>query len=200
MKPLKNTTFLEAIAAAIQYEKDRFDFYLRISEELENEYIKEFFQNLAEDVEDHIKIIEDFYKRIEGTQGLPNLKQLSAIHKFHSTTILRLMRKLDRNKKLSILGDELLAIETTLREGEDATNFYSKIKNKFKDPNIKLLFQILSNYYEENKSLIESHILFLKEKNHDQESYYWQDEDLMKEAAKPVLIMKKKKKSKTKKK
>ncbi|NUM43000.1 MAG: rubrerythrin, partial [Leptospiraceae bacterium] len=61
MSLLKNTSFLDAVAAAIQHEKDCFDFYLRMNEEISDPLVKELFQELAEDVENHLILIEEIY-------------------------------------------------------------------------------------------------------------------------------------------
>ncbi|MEM7182697.1 MAG: ferritin family protein [Spirochaetota bacterium] len=183
MKTLKNTKLLDAIAAAIQHEKDKFDFYIEASEDIENTSLSEFFDQLAEDVEDHVGIIENFYKKVEGVGEFPNLKQLSPIHKFHTSTISKLMKRLDRNMS-HVPKDDLEVMEAILREEEDAKNFYSKIRNKFKDPNIKLLFQKLSHFSDENRTLIESQLMFLKEQTEEDENYYWNDDELMQEATK----------------
>lgn len=185
MKALKHTKLLEAIAAGIQHEKDKFDFYLDAAEQMENESLVEFFNQLAEDVEEHIRVIENFYKKVEGVGEFPNLKQLNPIHKFHTTTIARLMKRLDRNIT-KIPQDDLGAMERIMREEEDTRNFYFKIRNKFKDPNVKLLFQKLANYSEENRTLIESQYMFVKESAEKEENYYWEDESLMQEANKKV--------------
>ncbi|MCE9500893.1 MAG: ferritin family protein [Leptospira sp.] len=195
MQSLKHTTFLEAVAASIQHEKDCFDFYLRMYDEIEDGVVKELFHQLAEDVEDHILVIEEIYQKAEGGKKLPNLKQLAAIHKFHSTAIQKFMKRLDRNTSNSPKGNAVDAIQIALREGEDAKEFYDKMKNKFKDPNIKLLFQRLAYFNEENRALLTSQYSFLKERMHGGESYYWEDEELVKEAAMSGAISQKPKKT-----
>ena len=80
MNSIKNTTLLEAVASAIQHEKDCFDFYLKTYDKVKTESVKELFQELAEDVEEHIKLIQDMYNDLSGGVEFPNLKQLSAIH------------------------------------------------------------------------------------------------------------------------
>ncbi|MBE7413657.1 MAG: ferritin family protein [Leptospiraceae bacterium] len=182
MSLLKNTSFLDAVAAAIQHEKDCFDFYLRMNEEISDPLVKELFQELAEDVENHLILIEEIYQDALGGKKLPNLKQLAAIHKFHSTTIQKFMRKLDRNTKVDVKGDALDAIQVALREGEDARDFYAKMRNKFSDPNVRLLFQRLSYFNEENRALLQFHYIFLKERLNFEEDFFWNDLDLIDEA------------------
>lgn len=182
MQSLKHTTFLEAVAAAIQHEKDCFDFYLRMNEEISDPLVKELFRELAEDVENHIVLIEEIYQDALGGKKLPNLKQLAAIHKFHSTAIQKFMRKLDRNTHVDVGGNALDAIQIALREGEDARDFYAKMKSKFEDPKVRLLFQRLSYFNEENRSLLEFHYLFLKERMEPEGNFYWEDMDLLKDA------------------
>ena len=58
MNPIKNTTLLDAVAMAIQYEKDCFDFYLKNFESSkEGSSVKEFFQQLAEEFHQTLLIV-----------------------------------------------------------------------------------------------------------------------------------------------
>ncbi|MCB1155927.1 MAG: ferritin family protein [Leptospiraceae bacterium] len=199
MTDLKNTKLLDAIAASIQYEKDKFDFYLRAVEKTTDSALKKFFTELAEDVEEHIKVIQDFYKKIQGIGEFPNLKELNPIHKFHTSTIAKVMKRLDKITASDISSDELELVEKTLKAEDDGRVFYTKTKAKFKDPNLKLLFQKLANFSDENRTLIESHYTFLKE-GKGSEEYYWEDDSLMKEASKGKQVFKKTAKKKVAKK
>jgi hypothetical protein len=107
---VKNTSFLDAVAAGIQHEKDFFDFCMKTHDELAAGPVKNFFFDLAEDSVEHIKLIESIYKKYSGSTDLPNLKHLGQVHKFHATAIQRLIRKLDRNLKQSTQGSEFEAL------------------------------------------------------------------------------------------
>jgi rubrerythrin len=174
MKHIKDTTILEAVAGAIQYEKDCFDFYLKVYEQSkEGSAIKEMFQQLAEDVDEHIKLIQGIYNELEGGTEFPNLKELSAIHKFHSSAIFKVMKKLERNVS-EVSGDDLSNAEKAMRAAEDARDFYGKLKDKFSDPETKLLFKRLADYNEENRLMIEAQYNFMSQK--DRPNYYWEEE------------------------
>lgn len=182
MNPVKNTTLIEAVAMAIQYEKDCFDFYLKNFENSkEGSSVKEFFQQLAEDVDEHIKLIQDIYNELSGGVQFPNLKQLGEIHKFHSTAIFKVMKKIERNVSKAV-SDDQDKIEKAMRSAEDARDFYNKMKDKFPAPDIKLLFKRLADYNEENRLMMEAQYGFLTQK--DKADYYWEDEDLVKQANK----------------
>lgn len=182
MNPVKNTTLIEAVAMAIQYEKDCFDFYLKnIENSKEGSSVKEFFQQLAEDVDEHIKLIQDIYNELSGGVQFPNLKQLGEIHKFHSTAIFKVMKKIERNVSKAV-SDDQDKIEKAMRSAEDARDFYNKMKEKFSAPDIKLLFKRLADYNEENRLMMEAQYGFLTQK--DKADYYWEDEDLVKQANK----------------
>lgn len=178
MKSLKKTSFIEAVAAAIDHEVQCFNFYLKLSESLPNGQIRELFSQLALDGDEHIKFIKDIYKSAEGKE-LPNLKQLSEIEKFHSSTIQRLMDRLDRNKNEEVKADEKKALELAIREGEDARNFYAKIRNKFRDPKINLLFQKLAHFNEANNSLLEAQVLTMEQSTPADQVFFWEDEELL---------------------
>jgi len=178
MKSLKKTTFLEAIAAAIDHETKRFHFFEKTSESLKDGSVKDLFHQMALDGDSNIKFIQDIYKQAEGKE-LPNLKQLNAIEKFHSSTIQKVMDKLDRNKSVEIGSNEKKALELAIREGEDARAFYAKVKNKFSDPKINLLFAKLSNFNESNTSLLEAQALSMEQKKTVDQVFFWEDEELL---------------------
>jgi rubrerythrin len=178
MKSLKKTTFIEAVAAAIDHEVKCFQFYLKLSEQLPEGQIRELFSQLALDGDEHIKFIRDVYKNAEGKE-LPNLKQLNEIEKFQSSTMLKLMDKLDRNKNVEVKSDEKKALELAVREGEDARNFYAAIRNKFQDPKINLLFQKLANFNDANTSLLESQAMAMEQSLPADQMFYWEDEELL---------------------
>ncbi|BDA80826.1 hypothetical protein LPTSP3_g37560 [Leptospira kobayashii] len=185
MKSLKKTTFIEAVAAAIDHEVKCFQFYLKTSESLPDGAVRELFSQLALDGDEHIKFIREVYKNAEGKE-LPNLKQLSEIEKFHSSTIQKLMDKLDRNKTAEVNHDEKKALELAIREGDDAMNFYSTLRNKFQDPKINLLFQKLSNFSETNTSLLEAQARAMEQSTPSEQVFFWEDEALLAEVNKPT--------------
>lgn len=159
MPSIKNTNFLEAVAAAIQHEKDFFDFCMKTYEELPEGAVKNFFFDLAEDSEYHIKMIESIYQKYAGG-GLPNLKHLGQVHKFHATAIQKLIKKLDRNLKKSAQGNELEALRLALQEAEDASQAFAKLAEKFNDTGIKMLFRQMSNFNKERAVLLEGTLVF----------------------------------------
>lgn len=160
MSAVKNTSFLEAVAAGIQHEKDFFDFCMKTHDELASGPMKNFFFDLAEDSVDHVKMIEGIYEKYSGTQGLPNLKHLGEVHKFHSTAIQKLIRKLDRNLHQSAHGDELEALRLALQETQDAAEAFAKLADKFSDTGIKMLFRQMSHFNKERSVLLEGALVY----------------------------------------
>jgi|GEM_PF-1424752 len=160
MSSVKNTSFLEAVAAGIQHEKDFFDFCMKTHDDLHEGAVKNFFFDLAEDSEDHIQLIQNIYETYSGSKGLPNLKHLGQVHKFHSTAIQKLIKKLDRNLKKSAHGNELEALRLALQETEDAAQAFSKLADKFSDTGIKMLFRQMSHFNKERSVLLEGSMVF----------------------------------------
>lgn len=182
-KPVKKTTFLEAVAACVQHEKELFEFYERNAESLPEGPIKDMFYQLAEDVDDHIHMISDMYSEFKDGEALPNLKVASEVHKFQTTSLNILMRRLDRNKARNAAGDELEALTLAIREHEDTAAFFMKMAAKFDDVGIKYLFQKLANFQDENRILLESYSTYLTQGTpYSQPSAYWEDESLQPEA------------------
>jgi rubrerythrin len=179
MATIKNTTLLEAVASAIEYEKDCFQFYMKNYESIsESNSIKEFFKQLAEDGDEHIKLIQELYNELSGGVEFPNLKQLSAIHKFHSTSIFKIMKKVERNINKSS-NNNLETVELAMKSTEDARDFYNKMKEKFQNHEIKLFFKKLADFSEDNRLMMEAMFNYLTQT--DKVDYYWEDEDLMKQ-------------------
>ncbi len=185
MKSLNKTTFLEAIAAAIEHEVKSFQFFLSLSEQLKPGATKDLFQQIATDGDEHIVFIKEIYVQAEGKE-LPNLKTLSEIHKFHSSTIQKLMDRLERNMNQEVESDEKKAMEIAVTHGEDAKKFYGKLKDKFPDPKINLLFSRLQDFIDTNTKLIEAQILAMGQSAQPEAQFFWEDEELMEEAAKGV--------------
>lgn len=192
MKSLNKTTYLEAVAAAIEHEVKSFNFFLNLSDQLKPGATKELFQQLAADGDEHIVFIKEIYKQAEGKE-LPNLKTLSEIHKFHSSTIQKLMEKLERNMNQEIEADERKALELAVAHGEDAKKFYGKIKDKFPDTKINILFSRMQDFIDTNTHLIEAQIMAMGQSSQPEAQFFWEDEALMNEAA--VGIPKKAKQS-----
>lgn len=160
MSSVKNTSFLEAVAAGIQHEKDFFDFCMKTHDELKEGPIKSLFFDLAEDSEDHISIIEGIYKQYSGGQSLPNLKHLGQVHKFQATAIQRLIKKLDRNLKQSAQGSEIEALRLALQEAEDTLHAFNKLADKFSENSMKMLFKKMANFNGERAALLQGCMVF----------------------------------------
>ncbi len=179
LKPIKKTTFLEAVAAAIQHEKDMFEFYERNAESLPAGPIKDLYFELAADVDEHIQMISQLYSQVNDGRALPNLKMVSEVHKFHSTSLNMIMRRLDRNKGKTAGTDELEALRLAYQEHDDAAEFYHKIAEKFRDsnPDIFHLFSKLAGFQEENRMLLESYATYTAQGSMaDKPGYYWEEE------------------------
>ncbi|TGK33843.1 rubrerythrin [Leptospira gomenensis] len=187
IKPLKETTFLEAVAAAIQHEKDYFEFYMSTYEKLPPGNTKELFERLAEEVDEHIRFIQELYEQAEGSE-LPNLKQLTAIHKFHDSTLQKLMNKVERTISGPGSKDAHEALELAIREAENSVSFYEKLINKFEDVNIKSLFSKLKDYNQNYQSLLETELNGLDQSGSGQGTFFWdeQAEEVVKAESKPA--------------
>lgn len=160
MSSVKNTSFLEAFAAGIQHEKDFFDFCMKMHDELKDGAMKNFFFDLADDSIEHFQKIDGIYKQFSGSNELPNLKHLGLLHKFHTTAIQKLIKKLDRNMKKSALGDELEALRLALQETQDAAQAFAKLAEKFSDKGIKTLFRQMSQFNKERSILLEGSMVY----------------------------------------
>jgi rubrerythrin len=178
MSSMKTSTLLDVVASAIQYEKDCFDFFVKNYESSEiSSTVQEFFQQLATDSDEHIQLIQKVYNELKGGTSFPNLKELNAIHKFQSTAIFKVMKKIERNVG-NLAENTLDNIQKAMSAAEDARDFYNKSKDKFRDPDIKILLKRLADYSEEKRLMIEAQYLFLTQK--DKTDYYWDDEELLK--------------------
>ncbi|MCS6985432.1 MAG: hypothetical protein NZM25_09960 [Leptospiraceae bacterium] len=178
MGSIRHTNFLEAVAAAIQHEKDFFDFCLRAYDELSDGPVRDFFYDLAEDSAEHVRLIEELYKELSGSPGLPNLKYLGEVYKFQATAIQKLMRRLDRNKQANIQKNEIEALRLAQQEAEDASHAFEKFSDKFDDIAIKTLFRQMATFNRERAHMLTGCLVFyqpiaLQEK----ESYLFPEEE-----------------------
>jgi len=155
-KPVKKTTFLEAVAACIEHEKKVFEFYMRNAESLPKGPIQSLFYQLAEDQDEHIKMIADLYTDVNHGQALPNLKMASQIEKFNSTSLQIMMRRLDRITDRDADGIEVDALGLATKQHEDTAEFYTKMSERFDNPEIRYLFRQLANFQDECRLLLES--------------------------------------------
>jgi rubrerythrin len=167
MATLKDTSFLEAVAAGIEHEKDFFEFCMKTHDELNDGPIKDFFYDLGEDSEEHIRLIEGIYKQYSGNNALPNLKHLGMVHKFQATAIQRLIKKLDRNLRQSAHGNEIEALRLALQEAEDALHAFNKLAGKFSETPIKMLFKQMANFNSERAVLLEGSMVYHARTDHD---------------------------------
>ncbi len=162
-KPVKKSSFLEAVAACIQHEKDVFDFYLKNTEKLPESPIKDLFYKLAEDQDELIQMINNIYSEVQGGEALPNLKMASEVQKFNSTSIQILMRRFNKILKKDAGGVELEALALASKQLEETFEFYDTLSRKFEDPNIRYLFTQLANFKEESRLLMESFGTYLSQ-------------------------------------
>ncbi|EHQ04808.1 MAG: ferritin family protein [Leptonema illini] len=173
-KPVKKTTFLEAVAACIEHEKKVFEFYMRNAESLPEGPIKSLFYQLAEDEDEHIRMIGEIYAGVNGGQALPNLKMASQVQKFNSTSLQILMRRLDRITERDAAGVEMDALGLATKTHEDAAEFYTKMGEKFDNPDIRYLFRQLANFQDECRLLLESFSAYKSQGTpYSQPSGYW---------------------------
>ena len=187
------------MAAGIQHEKDFFDFCMKTYEELKEGPIKNFFFDLAEDSEEHFKLIEGIYQKFSGENTLPNLKHLGEVHKFQSTAIQRLIKKIDRNLRMSAKGSEIEALRLALQEAEDAVQAFGKLAGKFADNSIKMLFKQMANFNSERAVLLEGSMVF-HHPNVDDDPTHEYHQEKMNIPIEPAKLPAKKAKPATKKK
>ena len=178
MGKLKDTSFLEALAAAIQHETECFDLYLKSYEKSKEPAIQDMFYDLAEGVDEHLKVIRDLYKETTHENELPNMKYVNVIHKFLSTKIQQMMRKLDNNKKQASESGEEEIIHLALEEGRDAHKFYMSMAKKFEhNADIKKLFREMAKLNQDRATLIEGCMVYSPTSEDD--PYYWIHENLV---------------------
>lgn len=176
-KPVKKTSFLEAVASAIDHETRMFEFYHRNADQMPDGAVKDLFYQLAGEVDEHIGMIREMYEEVQKGEALPNLKMMSAVSKFHQTSLQVLMRKLDRNTDKDALGDEIEAVSLATQEHEDAADFYRKMADKFEDPNIRFLFHRMGNFQDENRMFLEAYSAYTTQGTATtQPAAYWEED------------------------
>lgn len=173
-KPVKKTSFLEAVAACIEHERQVFDFYVRNAESLPAGAIKDLFYELAENQDEHIQLIGEIYAGVNGGAALPNLKMASQVEKLNSTSLQILMRRIDRITQRDAGGVEMDALGLATKEHEDASEFYGRMAARFESPDIRYLFHKLAAFQDECRLLLENFSAYRSQGTpQSQPSGYW---------------------------
>ncbi len=139
----------EAVALAIEREKEARDFYLEKSTEMENPKFKELYEYLADEEVKHLRYLEEYRDKKE----LPVIT--TEIPSGQSFT-----PEFDRGRTKGgevTLGDAGILV-AALRHERKSEDFYSELANKVEEEDQKMFFRMLARYERGHYEVIDSYL------------------------------------------
>jgi rubrerythrin len=138
---MPETDTLDILKSAILLEIRGKDFYQKAADSTENELVKDFFQNMVDDENNHIQILSEQYKayQAEGkfTDWLESETSESVADKVLSD---------DLKKRIRESGFESAAISAAMGMEERAIKLYSKRAKEATNTKEKELYQWLADW------------------------------------------------------
>jgi erythrin-vacuolar iron transport family protein len=139
----------EAVALAIEREKEARDFYLEKSAEMENLKFKELYEYLANEEVKHLRYLEEYRDKKE----LPEIT--TEVPSGQSFT-----PEFDRGRTKGgevTLGDAGILV-AALRHERKSEDFYSELANKVEEEDQKMFFRMLARYERGHYEVIDSYL------------------------------------------
>lgn len=139
----------EAIALAIEREKEARDFYLEKSTEMENPKFKELYEYLANEEVKHIGYLEEYRDKKELpviSTEIPSGQSFTPEFDIAQTKVGE-----------ATLGDAGILL-AALRHERKSEDFYSELANKVEEDTQKLFFTMLARYERSHYELIDSYL------------------------------------------
>jgi rubrerythrin len=159
----ENTT-LDILKKAILLEKRGKAFYSKVADETENDAVKRFFSMMANEEENHIKILSDQFKAYQETKNF----HPADYEEKHSGSMVSEILTGELKGQISAAGFEAAAISAAMAMEKNAVRLYSKRAEVTKDPDEKALYTWLADWEHE-------HLNFLAEIDRQLTEAIWYD-------------------------
>lgn len=159
MPDKKLDDIIEPLKIAVALEQEGKKMFLQAAEETKSKLAKQTFEFLAKEEDRHIENIENFYRKIEATDGaeIPDVEESTASERLE-----------EFNNFLEEIKDEYKATETDLEAYQmalkfesGAEDFYEKKYNETEDPRVRKIYQWLIMEESMHTRLINSCIKFI---------------------------------------
>ncbi len=133
---------LDILKNAILLEKRGLSFYLKTAEQTENAAVKDFFGMMADEEENHIKMLSDQYISYKKSGRFTSLDYQEAGERNMASEILNRELK----EKISSAGFESAAISAAISMEDRAVKLYADRAEETEDADEKRLYQWLSDW------------------------------------------------------
>lgn len=131
---------LEILKNAILLEKRGKAFYLKVAEQAEHSQVKHFFEMMAEEENNHIKMLSSQFKEYQANkQFAPNSFDDKSSSNAASEVLTRELKE-----KISSAGFEAAAISAAMAMEEQAIKLYRERSETAEDPEEKSLYKWLA--------------------------------------------------------
>ena len=140
----------EVLKCAILMEKRGQAFYTKVAQQASGEVVKRFFEMMAEEEKNHIKILSEQYKAYQNQQAFDISDMADQCKSDISSQILSKHIK----SEISAADYEAAAISAAMSMEENAIKLYSERAVAATDPNEKALYDWLANWETQHLSFL----------------------------------------------
>ncbi|UCH23267.1 MAG: ferritin family protein [Deltaproteobacteria bacterium] len=160
---VENTT-MDILKNAILLEKRGKAFYSKVADETKSDAVKRFFSMMANEEENHIKILSDQFKAYQETQSFHPVNYEGK----HSGSLVSEILTGELKEQISAAEFEAAAISAAMAMEKNAIRLYSKRAEVTKDPDEKALYSWLAGWEHQ-------HLNFLAEIDRQLTEDIWYD-------------------------
>ena len=164
-----NDEVKNSIKTAIQMEKDGYSFYIKAAAQTSSEMGRDIFESLAKDEQLHLEVFQKLFQDKVEKSEWDNL--VNSSKKYADIDIFP--KDLKQIEGVNPDTNELDALEFAMNSEMKAIDYYSEIKEKTKDENIR---QIINEIIEQEKN----HYSILQEEfDYLGKTGYWYELDFL---------------------
>ena len=138
---MTGTNTLDILKSAILLEIRGKDFYQKAADTAENETVKDFFQQMADDETGHIQILSDQFKTVQAEGKFGDWRENAAARQGADTVLNNELKE-----RIKASGFESAAVSAAMGMEERAVQLYSRQANAAADPEEKALYQWLAEW------------------------------------------------------
>jgi len=146
---MEENTTLDILKQAILLEKRGKAFYQKVAENTENEAIRDVFEMMATEEQNHITILSEQFKTY-----CKEKKFTSCSHDTETGSVASKVLTREIKDKISAAGFEAAAISAAISMEESAIKLYSESAKTTSDPEAKALYEWLSRWEREHLGLL----------------------------------------------
>lgn len=157
----------DVLKLAEKFEIEGYKFYTEKAKEAKNKSVFEIFQNLAQMEKEHTEFIRRLMKEIEENREISQFPEVAqqTFQKEYSE------QKLEKTTEEDDLMD-LAILRTAYLIEKDFMDFYEKAAQNEKNEKVRKILEVLRNWEEGHKKIIEEQIKSIIERNNLELGFY----------------------------